>query len=457
MIIRYVKLSELDFSIEERFICYDDFSRKTGKEIASRLLCLLKDLTLDFQNCVGQGYDNGANMAGKYNGVQALLLLENANCTFSTCGNHTLNLVGVDSAESCKEAITFFGTIQQVYNFFSSSPKRWEVLKKHLHGISLHNISKTRWSARIDAVKPVALHLKSLLSAVNEFEVCSLPAEAQTQIKSFKKYLSSFECVLMSSIWMKVLVLLHQTNLILQARKSTLTTEKINIDKLIEDIKEIKNSWASVLSESKKIAAANEIVTEFATNRRIKDQVSAEVYFHNHIFNEIIDSIIYGLTRRFKAVSSICNLFEVLWNFDEMEEKTLVEAAIILQKKYKNQIGEEIVEEFKFLKRVYKYNFKGCTKPCELLKDIIEMGFLNIYPNIAIALRIFLTLPVSVAEAERSFSVLKRIKNYLRSTMVQDRVNGLATLNINWDIARNTDYSELISSFAALKARKALF
>ena len=89
------------------------------------------------------------------------------------------------------------------------------------------------------------------------------------------------------------------------------------------------------------------------TNRRIKDQVSAEVYFHNHIFNEIIDSIIYGLTRRLRAIFSTCNLFEVLWNFDEMEKKSLIEAASILQTKYKNQISEEIVDELKFLKRVY--------------------------------------------------------------------------------------------------------
>ena len=148
-------------------------------------MCRLKDLNLNFQNGVGQGYDNGVNMAGKYNGVQALLSLESSNCTFSSYVNHTLNLVGVDSAESCKKAITFFGTIQQVYNFFSSSPRRWEVLKKHHHGISLHNISKTRWSARIDDVKPVAFHLKSLLLAVNEFELCSLSVDAQIQIESF--------------------------------------------------------------------------------------------------------------------------------------------------------------------------------------------------------------------------------------------------------------------------------
>ena len=113
-----------------------------------------------------QGCDNGVNMAGKYNGAQAVLLKENGNCTFSGCGNHTLNLVGVDSAESCKEAIAFFGTVQQVYNFFSGSPKRWEILKKYLPHCSLHNISKIRWSARLDTVKPIALNLKSLRSAL---------------------------------------------------------------------------------------------------------------------------------------------------------------------------------------------------------------------------------------------------------------------------------------------------
>ena len=51
---------------------------------------------------VGQGYDNGANMSGKYNGVQAVLKEEkkNQNCVLSSCGNHTLNLVGTDCAGS---------------------------------------------------------------------------------------------------------------------------------------------------------------------------------------------------------------------------------------------------------------------------------------------------------------------------------------------------------------------
>jgi hypothetical protein len=46
-------------------------------------------------------------------------------------------------------------------------------------------------------------------------------------------------------------------------------------------------------------------------------------------------------------------------------------------------------------------------------------------------LRIFATLPVTTATGGKNFSALKYMKNYLRSTMSEDRLNGLAHLYIN--------------------------
>ena len=111
-------------SILERFLLFDNFTKKTGKDIASCVLKNFKYLNLEFQNCIGQAYDNGARMTGIYKGVQALLQEVNSSFLFSPCGNHTLNLVSCDCAESCKEAITYFKTIQEMYNFCSSSPQR---------------------------------------------------------------------------------------------------------------------------------------------------------------------------------------------------------------------------------------------------------------------------------------------------------------------------------------------
>ncbi|KYN29925.1 hypothetical protein ALC57_00614, partial [Trachymyrmex cornetzi] len=52
----------------------------------------------------------------------------------------------------------------------------------------------------------------------------------------------------------------------------------------------------------------------------------------------------------------------------------------------------------------------------------------NFCPNIYIAIRILLTLPVTIVTAERSFLKLKLIKNYLRSNTSQERLVGLAMI-----------------------------
>ncbi|KAK0131766.1 repressor of the inhibitor of the protein kinase [Merluccius polli] len=83
-------------------------------------------------------------------------------------------------------------------------------------------------------------------------------------------------------------------------------------------------------------------------------------------------------------------------------------------------------------------------------KDLLE-----IYPNFWTALRIALTLPVTVAQAERSFTKLKLIKAYLRSTMSQERLTGLAVISINHSIGEQISYDDIIDDFASRKARKA--
>jgi hypothetical protein len=65
-----------------------------------------------------------------------------------------------------------------------------------------------------------------------------------------------------------------------------------------------------------------------------------------------------------------------------------------------------------------------------------------------------LTLPVSITEAELSFSVLKRIKNSLRSNIGQDKVSDLSVLFIESSIKRNWNCDQIIGSFARDKERK---
>ena len=108
-------------------------------------------------------------------------------------------------------------------------------------------------------------------------------------------------------------------------------------------------------------------------------------------------------------------------------------------------------------KLIHSGNFgENQLNPFELLNKILTYKLDNIVPNLSVSLRIFLTIPATVASAERSFSKFKLIKNYLRSTISQDRLIGLARLSIESELAREIDFRDLIKAFARKKARKAL-
>ena len=115
------------FTIFDQFTTFLDLNEKTGEQIAENLLQFLKDRGISITDCRGQGYDNGANMPGKHKGVQSVITRINPLAIYSPCACHNLNLCGVNAAECCRDAITFFGNVQKLFNFFSSSPTRWEI------------------------------------------------------------------------------------------------------------------------------------------------------------------------------------------------------------------------------------------------------------------------------------------------------------------------------------------
>lgn len=68
-------------------------------------------------------------MAGHRSGVQQRISEKNNLAVFVNCDNHSLNLVGVHAVKQDTMMVTFFGTIEALYVFFSHSTKRWENLK----------------------------------------------------------------------------------------------------------------------------------------------------------------------------------------------------------------------------------------------------------------------------------------------------------------------------------------
>ena len=93
--------------------------------------------------------------------LQQRLLDQNPKATFVNCTNHSLNLVGVPAASENVMMVSFFGVIDKIYAFFAGSTDRWSLIKDCLK-LSLKYEPETRWSSRIEALKPIYLYLKDL-------------------------------------------------------------------------------------------------------------------------------------------------------------------------------------------------------------------------------------------------------------------------------------------------------
>lgn len=89
----------------------------------------------------------------------------------------------------------------------------------------------------------------------------------------------------------------------------------------------------------------------------------------------------------------------------------------------------------------FRLKKKGLESNLETLKGNINSDFT---PNIYTLTKIAIGLPVSSAGCERSFSAMRRIKTWLRSTMEQKRFSNLALLNIENALVKNNITSESV-------------
>lgn len=128
-------------------------------------------------------------------------------------------------------------------------------------------------------------------------------------------------------------------------------------------------------------------------------------------------------------------------------------AAETLIQSYPNDLDHSFIDEL-----CQFANFAAVFKDEEPGDMSTELYFYKLiighFPNVAVALRIYLILMVTNCSAERSFSKLKLIENRLRTSMTQERLVSLAIMSLESDILQGIDYSDIINDFARAKSRR---
>ena len=138
------------------------------------------------------------------------------------------------------------------------------------------------------------------------------------------------------------------------------------------------------------------------------------------------------------------------------QENALLTCCKEFQKKFGDIDSDEMSAELQWFVLILQKK-RNLNTAQDFLNYLLKTHLFELYPNVYIALRILLTCPVTVASAERSFSKLKLIKTFNRTSMTDSRLSSLAMLSIENDCARSLDYDNVIRAFANKKVRSRLF
>ena len=99
----------------------------SGKALAETFLTEIGNLTLEINNCRGQGYDVAASFSGHINGLSTHILILNEKAVYTHCHSHRLNLVLAASC-SIQYVRNVLDQIKELSFFFSFSEPRQKML-----------------------------------------------------------------------------------------------------------------------------------------------------------------------------------------------------------------------------------------------------------------------------------------------------------------------------------------
>ena len=137
---------------------------------------------------------------------------------------------------------------------------------------------------------------------------------------------------------------------------------------------------------------------------------------------------------------------------------------------------KEYQSELKFVLEFYGSDLDGSSLSTQLevfsttcktksqevyrLSDMVKL-FKSLTPSqielmsqVCKAFKLLLVMPATNAVSEHSFSALRRVKSYLRSTMTQQRLNHLMVLHIHKDLTDELDIVTLANEFVALREHR---
>lgn len=486
--LRFLQNGTENVEIVEYFIDFAFMKRTTGEAISQSIINILESNGLLLDNLRGQAYDGASAMSSERNGVNGRIKRIAPKAIYTHCNSHVLNLA---IAASCKLPVVrnMIGTVNETYMFFHYSPKRQRFFEQVLAALEcestkkkLLGLCKTRWVERhscydtfhelfiethycLDAIVNPGMH-----DDVYSGEVWSWDAESRTKAQGLLTTIESFAFIVTFLIAKNCLEsvkpvakLLQSSDLDCYEAHGIIQQSITELKSMRTDIETTFKDWyadAVKLCEDVHGTVAMPRITGRQRHRENNPSSNPEEYFRKTVAISFLDHMTTEMDSRFSEDSKKCHdLFGLI-------PKVITKSTDVGQLHEDLQFWKSDIPtplslryELNHWKKTWATKLNESTTPsCTLVPESLIQSYRScneaIFPNIKVLLAIACVTPVGSASAERSFSGLRRIKTYLRNSMGEERLAGLALMHIHH--STEIDESQIIGMFLR-KHRRRLF
>ena len=436
-----------------------------AKSISGAILDVLLRCNLSTHKLRGQAYDGASVMSGCHSGVGKRLMDVESRAVTIHCQAHSLNLAVQDACARVPTLNSFMNKVNELLNFMRSFPKRLAELRQlSTTDLSLRPLCPTRWTLRyaaLESMQKLLIPLNCELIAISGNTSCD--RESRAKATGFVRLLSKFEFYLMLMIASKLFEVTDRLSQTLQ--KSTISAcEGL---KAAESVVRSLQQWRSdvcfngLMQESLHLSSTLDaeppaVPRQKKVPHKLDDGLPGHHFklaeeYYRAIYFKVIDEAIGAITSRFHGKG-----FEILVT----AERVLLQAFTntpVSQEDLKT-LEEHFVDDLNFtrlkpqlevLKNIPKSSEVSDLRSAVKLITSVGAGQKSLVPDVLILMKLCLILPASTATAERSFSTLRRIKTYLRSTMHQERLNHVMMLHTYKERVDTINVNALLKRFIA--------
>ena len=468
LVIRFVDETHC---IREQFLGFIPSKRGlSGDAIATTIKEFLREQNLEIDDCRGQGYDGAGNMAGRLSGAAARIQENYKKALYVHCNSHILNLC---VATCCKEQLVsnMMGHVRVTSEFFNFSPKRFDLLVKTIEEICptsshkrLINVCKTRWVARIDGL---SVFIEVFPAIVKCLETIRDDADDSWNVESKRRacFLHigtiSFPFIATLVVVSRCLEVTRPLTVQLQesaidagAAREKVSRLYVHLEKLRNEVDVRHELWyqeAVAIAESVQTKPHRPRIAGRQFHRANTPADSPPEYYKRVVTIPFLDHLRSQIQTRFSET-----------NLDVMNAVYGLPKNVITCPNWKKKFSKflDLYQDDLPQPRFLDTELEMWSERCRMekgplpskLTDVLPFVDRVSFPNIYTALQIFATIPVTTCTCERSISVLRRLKTYLRSTMSESRLTGLALLNVHREIQLDTE--EIINEFAMKHPRR---